>query len=339
MQNMQTVLLTGGLGYIGSHTAVELIEEGYDVIIVDDLSNSNISVADRIEEITGTHPKVYVSDVTDKEAVDVIFGENDIDVVIHFAGFKAVGESVTEPLKYYRNNLDSAMTILESMAKQGVSRFVFSSSATVYGSRSEDLPFRESLPAADCTNAYGWTKRMIEQILEDCSKANEELSVIILRYFNPIGAHESGLIGERPNGIPNNLMPYITQTAIGLREELKIFGNDYDTEDGTGVRDFIHVVDLAKGHVAAVSYSMKHEGTEIFNLGTGHGTSVLELVNTFREVNGVNIPYSIVGRRSGDVAACYADVSKASEILNWKAEKNVADMCRDSWRWEKNRKG
>ena len=329
-----SVLLTGGTGFIGSHTAVELIEAGYGVVIADDLSNSEKSVVDRIEEITGVRPTFYQIDVTDKAALQKVFEEQDIDTVIHFAGFKAVGESVEKPLEYYRNNLDTTLTLLETMRSFGCKKIIFSSSATVY-SLSDDVPVTEESGPLGCTNPYGWTKYMIEQILRDVAKADPEMSVVLLRYFNPIGAHESGLIGEKPAGIPNNLMPYITQVAQGIREKLSVFGDDYDTPDGTGVRDYIHVVDLAKGHLAALKYADGHKGCEVFNLGTGHGYSVLDLVKTFEKVNGVKIPYVITDRRPGDIALCYADTAKAEKVLGWKAEKDIEDMCRDSWNWQR----
>ena len=328
-----SVLLTGGTGFIGSHTAVELIEAGHSVVIADDLSNSEKSVVDRIEEITGVRPTFYQIDVTDKAALQKVFEEQDIDTVIHFAGFKAVGESVEKPLEYYRNNLDTTLTLLETMRSNGCKKIIFSSSATVY-SLSDDVPVTEESGPLGCTNPYGWTKYMIEQILRDVAKADPEMSVVLLRYFNPIGAHESGLIGEKPAGIPNNLMPYITQVAQGIREKLSVFGDDYDTPDGTGVRDYIHVVDLAKGHLAALKYADSHKGCEVFNLGTGHGYSVLDLVKTFEKVNGVKIPYVITDRRPGDIALCYADTAKAEKVLGWKAEKDIEDMCRDSWNWQ-----
>ena len=330
---MRKVLLTGGTGFIGSHTAVSLIEDGYDVVIADDLSNSEESVVDRIEKITGKRPAFYKMNVTDEIEMDAVFEKENIDAVVHFAGFKAVGESVEKPLAYYSNNLDSALTLLKVMEKHNVKQLIFSSSATVY-SHVEEMPCTEESQPLGCTNPYGWTKYMIEQILRDCCVADPELSVVLLRYFNPIGAHESGLIGEKPNGIPNNLMPYITQVAQGIRPKLNVFGNDYPTPDGTGVRDYIHVVDLAKGHVAALDYALEHSGCEVFNLGTGNGYSVLDLVKTFEKVNGVEIPYEIVGRRAGDIATCYADPSKAERLLGWKAEKGIEDMCRDSWRWQ-----
>ena len=330
---MKTILATGGTGYIGSHTAVELIHSGYQVIIADDLSNSSQDTIECIEKITGRRPVFYYADVTDKGSLRKIFQENDIDTVMHFAGYKAVGESVREPVKYYRNNLDTTLTLLEVMKESDVKKILFSSSATVYGNE-HPVPFTETMERGKCTNPYGWTKSMIEQILSDTAAADSGISVVLLRYFNPIGAHESGLIGERPSGTPNNLMPYITQVAAGKQKKLYIFGDDYPTPDGTGVRDYIHVVDLAKGHVAALDYARKHTGTEVFNLGTGRGYSVKELVKTFEEVNGVKIPSVIAPRREGDVAECYADVSKAERVLGWKAERGIREMCRDAWRWE-----
>ena len=331
----KTVLLPGGAGFIGSHVAAELLTRGYGVVIADDLSNARRDVIDRLERITGVRPVFYQIDVADKSALEQVFAENTIDAVIHFAGFKAVGESVEKPVAYYRNNLDTTLALLEAMAAHGVRELIFSSSATVYGV-DNPAPYTEDMPRGGCTNPYGWTKAMIEQILQDACVANPELRVVCLRYFNPVGAHESGLIGELPNGIPNNLMPYITQTAAGMRKELSVFGNDYPTPDGTGVRDFIHVVDLARGHVAALAYADTHPGWEAINLGTGRGTSVLELVDTFRSVNGVPVPYRIAPRRSGDLAVCYAATDKARRLLGWQAEKTVADMCRDSWRWQQN---
>ncbi len=327
------ILLTGAAGYIGSHTAVELLLAGEEIVIADDFSNSEESVIDRIEKITGKRPAFYRGDVADRMFTEQIFRENTISAVMHFAGFKAVGESVAKPLAYYRNNLDTTLTILEIMQKYGCKRFIFSSSATVYG-MSDDVPFRETAPAGRCTNPYGWTKYMIEQILTDTAAADPEMSVILLRYFNPIGAHESGLIGEKPNGIPNNLMPYITQVAVGKLDHLSVFGNDYPTPDGTGVRDYIHVVDLAKGHLAALRYSGEHTGTEIINLGTGTGYSVLDVIHAFEKANGLRIPYEIAPRRSGDIAVCYADPTKAHRLLGWHAEKTLEEMCADSWRWQ-----
>lgn len=327
------VLLTGGTGFIGSHTASELLKAGKQVVIADDLSNSSEDMISRLKDIAGRTPKFYKADVSDAAAVERIFSENTIDAVIHFAGFKAVGESVQKPLAYYRNNLDTTLTILEAMKKHGVKRFIFSSSATVYG-MDNPVPFTEDMKTGGCTNPYGWTKYMIEQILTDAAKADPSLSVILLRYFNPIGADESGLIGEKPNGIPNNLMPYITQTAAGIREKLSVFGDDYPTPDGTGVRDYIHVVDLAKGHIAALSFAEHHTGTEIFNLGTGIGYSVLDIIKAFEKATGVQVPYVIAGRRAGDIAECYASTGKARQMLGWTAEKTLEDMCRDSWRWQ-----
>ncbi len=326
------ILLTGGAGFIGSHTAIELLACGHEVIIADDFSNSSPAVIERIEKISGKSVKVYNIDVCDETLCDDMFQVEKFDAVIHFAGYKAVGESCLKPLMYYRNNLDSTLTLLEVMAKHNAHNFVFSSSATVYGVP-EKVPLTEDMPTG-CTNPYGWTKYMIERILTDTANANPDLSVVLLRYFNPIGAHESGLIGEAPNGIPNNLMPYISQVAIGKRERLSVYGNDYATHDGTGVRDYIHVVDLAKGHVAAINYAAKHKGTEVVNLGTGVGYSVLDIVKSFERVNNITIPYVITARRPGDIAECYADPQKALNLLGWKAEKNIDDMCRDSWNWQ-----
>ena len=328
-----TILLTGAAGYIGSHTAVELAKAGYDVAIADCFSNSSPLAVRRCEQITGKTMPLYDVDVADKTALREVFKAVKPAAVMHFAGHKAVGESVEKPLMYYRNNLDSTLTLLEVMEEFSVGPFIFSSSATVYG-ESDDVPFRETHPAGACTNPYGWTKYMIEQIARDAAKANPALSVVLLRYFNPVGAHESGLIGENPTGIPNNLMPYITQVAVGKRHHLSVFGNDYPTPDGTGVRDYIHVVDLARGHVAALKYALKHTGTEVFNLGTGKGVSVLELVHAFEAATGVKIPYEITPRRPGDIAQCWADPAKAKELLGWEAKKTVEDMCADAWRWQ-----
>ena len=328
------VLLTGGAGYIGSHTAVEMINTGYEIVIADNFDNSSPKVIDRIEKITGTRPALYELDVADKAAVDAMFAKENFDAVVHFAGLKAVGESCAIPVRYYRNNIDTTLTLLEAMQQYGVHNFVFSSSATVYGVP-EEVPLREGMPTS-CTNPYGWTKYMNEQILTDAAAADKELSVVLLRYFNPIGAHPSGMIGENPNGIPNNLMPYITQVAVGKLERLGVFGDDYPTHDGTGVRDYIHVVDLAQGHVKAIAYAAQHKGTEIFNLGTGTGYSVLDIVNAFMRVNEIDIPYDIKPRRPGDIAECYADPAKAKEGLGWTAEFGIDEMCRDSWNWQKN---
>lgn len=330
----ETILLTGGAGFIGSHIAVELLQGGYDVVIADDLSNSCADVIYRIEKITGRRPAFCCIDTADAAALERVFSERTIDAAVHLAGFKAVGESVQKPLEYYRNNLDTTLTLLETMRRHGVRRLVFSSSATVYGA-DNPVPYTEDMPAGRCTNPYGWTKWMIEQILADAAKANPDLSVVCLRYFNPVGAHTSGLIGERPNGVPNNLMPYITQTAAGIRKELSIFGDDYETPDGTGVRDYIHITDLARGHIAAIDYTRGHTGWEAINLGTGRGTSVLELVETFERVNGVPVPHRIAPRRAGDLAVCYAGTDKAEKLLGWHAQKGLEDICRDAWRWQK----
>lgn len=328
------ILLTGAAGFIGSHTAVELLNAGKEIVVADNLSNAEKTAVENIRKITGKDFPFYKVDIMDEKALDQVFEEQDIQSVIHFAGYKAVGESVEKPIMYYENNLGTTISLLKSMRKYGCSRIIFSSSATVYGDRNP-IPYREDMQTGiGITNPYGWTKYMIERILTDAAAADPDLSVVLLRYFNPIGAHESGLIGEKPNGIPNNLMPYITQTAAGIREKLTIFGNDYPTEDGTCERDFIHVVDLAKGHLAACEYAEEHKGTEIFNLGTGHPVSVLELVNAFIRANGVDVPYTFGPRREGDLPAYYADASKAEKVLGWKAEKTIEDMCRDSWRWE-----
>ncbi len=323
------VLVTGGLGYIGSHTTVELLNNEYEVVIVDNLYNSQIDVVDKIKKITNKEFKFYEVDVCDKDKMEEIFDKENIDAVIHFAGYKAVGESVQKPLMYYRNNLDSTLTLLEVMKEHNCKKIVFSSSATVYGSPKE-LPIREDFPLST-TNPYGTTKLIIEGILKDLYKSDNTFSIAILRYFNPIGAHESGLIGENPNGLPNNLMPYIVKVANKELEELKIFGNDYDTVDGTGVRDYIHVVDLAKGHLKALEKIDKDNICDCYNLGTGNGYSVLELVNAFKRVNNIDVPYSIVGRRDGDIAACYASTDKAFKELGWKAEYGIDKMCKDAY--------
>lgn len=329
-----TILLTGGAGFIGSHTYVELVKAGHEAVLVDNFYNSNREIITRLQTITGKPVRYYDVDVCDPEALDQVFCNHPFDAVIHFAGYKAVGESVEKPLEYYRNNLDTTLTLCETMRKHQVKRIVFSSSATVYGMATE-MPLFEGMPTG-CTNPYGWTKYMIEQILCDVAVAYPDWAVALLRYFNPIGAHESGLIGEDPVGIPNNLMPFISQVAAGKRSKLKVFGADYPTPDGTGVRDYIHVVDLARGHVAACAYLATHTGCEAINLGTGKGQSVLELVHAFERVNEVPIPYEVVARRPGDIATCYADATKARELLGWAAEKTLEDMCRDSWRWQKN---
>ena len=332
---MSTILLAGGAGYIGSHTAVELLNAGYDVIVADNYANSSPESIRRVEKITGKSVKLYEADVSDHSAMEKIFSENTIDAVIHFAGLKAVGESVEKPIMYYRNNIDTTLTLLETMAKFNVNNIIFSSSATVYGEANK-VPYFETMPRGACTNPYGWTKSMMEQILTDAANADEKLSVVLLRYFNPIGAHESGMIGEDPQGIPNNLMPYVTQVAVGKRECLTIFGNDYPTADGTCTRDYIHVVDLAKGHVKAIDYILGNEKCcEIFNLGTGTPYSVTEIVKTFERVNGVKVNHVYGARRAGDLPECYANADKALEVLGWKTEKTLEDMCRDSWNWQK----
>ena len=328
------VLVTGGAGYIGSHTCLELLEGGYGVVVIDNLCNSNPKSLNRVVELTGKKLKFYPGDVRDEALLTKIFQENEIGCVIHFAGLKAVGESVAKPWEYYDNNLNSTLVLTKVMKQFGMKNIIFSSSATVYSADNE-MPLKETSRTGGCTNPYGWTKYMTEQILSGMAYAEPDWSVVLLRYFNPIGAHESGKIGEDPRGIPNNLMPYITQTAIGRREKLSVYGNDYPTHDGTGVRDYIHVVDLAKGHVAAVEYAVGSHGCEVFNLGTGVGYSVLDMVNTFMQVNGVDIPYVIAPRRPGDIATCYADPAKSREALHWQATKNLADMCRDSWNWQK----
>ena len=327
------VLVTGGAGYIGSHTCVELLNSGYGVVVIDNLVNANPVSLKRVEEITGKSVTFYEGDVRDEALLRKIFRENGISCVIHFAGLKAVGESVAKPWEYYDNNLNTTLVLTKVMKEVGMKNIIFSSSATVYTADNE-MPLKETSRTGGCTNPYGWTKYMTEQILSGISHADPDWSVTLLRYFNPIGAHKSGLMGEDPRGIPNNLMPYITQVAIGRREMLSVYGNDYPTHDGTGVRDYIHVVDLAKGHVAAVKYTTEHKGTEIFNLGTGIGYSVLDMVHTFVEVNQVKVPYKIAGRRPGDIATCYADPTKSKEILGWTARETLADMCRDSWNWQ-----
>ena len=327
------VLLAGGAGYIGSHTAVEMLQAGHEVVIVDNYYNSSPEAVRRVEKITGKKIALYEADATDKAAMREIFTKEKIDAVVHFAGMKAVGESVAKPLMYYRNNLDTTLTLLEVMKETGCTKFIFSSSATVYGDP-DSLPLYENAPKKACSNPYGWTKWMIEQILMDAAAADPELSIVLLRYFNPIGAHESGLIGEDPKGIPNNLMPFIAQVAVGRRDHLNVFGNDYPTPDGTCIRDYIHVVDLAKGHVCAAKYAESHKGCEIVNLGTGKGSSVLDMVEAFERVNGVKVPYEITGRRPGDIAVNYANADKAKELFGWTAEKTLDDMCRDTWKWQ-----
>ncbi len=331
------VLVTGGAGFIGSHTVVELLQGGYEVIIVDDLSNASEKVLDRIDTIVGEDAaerlSFYRADVNDREALECIFDENDIDRVIHFAGYKAVGESVSKPVEYYSNNIGNTLTLVDVMREHGCKSIIFSSSATVYGDP-DSLPLTEASPKKPATNPYGWTKWMIEQILSDLTVADPEWNVVLLRYFNPIGAHPTGLMGEDPKGIPNNLLPYVAQTAIGKRSEVHVFGNDYDTPDGTGVRDYIHVCDLAAGHAAALAWMNGREGVEVFNLGTGKGTSVLEIITAFGKACGKEVPYVIDPRRPGDVTANYADCSKAKTEMGWEAKYDIDDMCRDSWNWQ-----
>ena len=328
-----SILVTGGAGYIGSHTVVELYNAGYEAVIVDNLSNSSRESLKRVEELTGKQIKFYEADIRDRQAMDRIFEENKIDSVIHFAGLKAVGESTVKPIEYYDNNIGGTLTLVQSMRDHGVKNIVFSSSATVYGDPAF-VPITEECPKGVCTNPYGWTKSMLEQILTDMQKADKEWNVILLRYFNPIGAHKSGRIGENPNGIPNNLMPYITQVAIGKLDHLNVFGNDYKTHDGTGVRDYIHVVDLALGHVKAIKKLEDNPGTRVYNLGTGVGYSVLDLVNAFEKVTGVKVPYVITDRRPGDIDACYSDATRAKNELGWVAQYGIEDMCRDAWNWQ-----
>ena len=327
------ILVTGGAGYIGSHTCVELLNAGYDVVIIDNLYNSNQKAVDRIEEITGKKVKFYPDDMMDRAAVKRVFDENKIDAVIHFAGLKAVGESVHKPIEYYRTNIGSTLNLTDEMRAHGCKNIIFSSSATVYGDPAE-IPITENCPKGTCTNPYGWTKWMQEQILTDIHTADPEWNVILLRYFNPIGAHKSGLIGEDPKGIPNNLLPYVAQVAIGKLPEINVFGNDYDTPDGTGVRDYIHVVDLARGHVKAIERFAKKDGVFICNLGTGHGYSVLDVIHAFEKACGKKLPYVIRERRPGDIATCYSSPAKAEKELGWTAEFDLEDMCRDSWNWQ-----
>ena len=328
------ILVTGGTGYIGSHTVVELLNSGYEVVVIDNLSNSKIEVIDKIKEITSKEVTFYEGDVCDKSLLEKVFKENSIDAVIHFAGYKAVGESVKKPLMYYRNNIDSTLALCEVMNEYNVKNIVFSSSATVYGTP-KSLPIKEDFEVTHATNPYGETKIIIERILNDIYIADNNWNIALLRYFNPIGAHKSGLIGENPNDIPNNLMPYIVKVATGELKELSIFGNDYDTVDGTGVRDYIHVVDLAKAHIKAVEWTFKNEGIDAFNLGTGKGYSVLELVEAFKKYNHVDVPYKIVGRREGDSASCYADVSYAKEKLNWSSTLDIEEMVKDAYNYAK----
>ena len=327
------ILVTGGAGYIGSHTVVELQNSGYDVVVLDNLSNSSEKALDRVSKITGKPVKFYKADILDREALDQIFDKEDIDSCIHFAGLKAVGESVVKPWEYYENNIAGTLTLVDVMRKHGVKNIIFSSSATVYGDPAQ-IPITEECPKGQCTNPYGWTKSMLEQVLTDIQKADPEWNVMLLRYFNPIGAHKSGTIGENPNGIPNNLMPYITQVAVGKLKELGVFGNDYDTPDGTGVRDYIHVMDLAEGHVKALKKFDDKPAVYIYNLGTGHGYSVLDVIHAFSKAVGKEIPYVIKPRRAGDIATCYSDATKAKVELGWEAKRNLDDMCRDAWNWQ-----
>ena len=327
------ILVTGGAGFIGSHTVVELQNAGYDVVVLDNLSNASEKALDRVSKITGKPVKFYKADILDRDALNNIFDKETIESCIHFAGLKAVGESVVKLWEYYENNIAGTLTLIDVMRKHNVKNIIFSSSATVYGDPAI-IPITEECPKGQCTNPYGWTKSMLEQILTDIQKADPEWNVVLLRYFNPIGAHKSGLIGENPNGIPNNLMPYITQVAVGKLKELGVFGNDYDTPDGTGVRDYIHVVDLAKGHVKAVQKLEDNSGLSIYNLGTGKGYSVLDIVKNFEVATGVKIPYSIKPRRAGDVATCYSDATKAKKELGWEAEYDIKDMCADSWNFQ-----
>ena len=329
------ILLTGGAGYIGTHTIIELDKAGHSVVVVDNLYNSKPEALRRVEQITGKKVPFVEADIRNREAMDELFSDNRIDAVINFAGLKAVGESVAKPLEYYENNMNGVFVLIDVMRRHGCKNIIFSSSATVYGDPAV-IPITEECPKGTCTNPYGWTKSMLEQVLTDVQRADPQWNVVLLRYFNPIGAHESGLIGENPRGIPNNLMPYITQTAIGLRKELGVFGNDYDTPDGTGVRDYIHVVDLAAGHVAALKAIEQNRGLAIYNLGTGHGYSVLDVVKAFEKANGLKVPYGIKPRRPGDIATCYCDPAKAERELGWKARYGIEEMCRDSWNFQKN---
>ena len=329
------ILVTGGAGYIGSHTVVELLNSGYEVVVVDNLSNSSEKSLKRVEKITGKSVSFYKCDILDRAGLNKVLDKEKADACIHFAGLKAVGESVAKPWEYYENNIAGTLTLVDVLRNHGIKNIIFSSSATVYGDPAF-IPITEECPKGVCTNPYGWTKSMLEQILTDIQKADPEWNVILLRYFNPIGAHKSGLIGENPNGIPNNLMPYITQVAVGKREKLTVYGNDYDTHEGTGVRDYIHVVDLAKGHVKALEKIKEKAGLKVYNLGTGVGYSVLDIVKNFEEATGVKIPYVIGDRRPGDIATCYSSAEKAKEELNWVAENGIKEMCADSWNWQKN---
>ena len=331
---MKKILVTGGAGYIGSHTLIELAAAGYDFVVVDNFCNSNPESLHRVSEIIGREVKSYNCDIRDKKGLDAVMAENDFFACIHFAGLKAVGESVAKPFEYYENNIAGTLVLIDVLRNHNCKNIIFSSSATVYGNPAI-IPITEECPKGKCTNPYGQTKSMLEEIFMDIQKADPEWNIVLLRYFNPIGAHKSGRIGEDPNGIPNNLMPYVTQVAVGKRPELGVFGNDYDTPDGTGVRDYIHVVDLANGHVAALKAIERACGLAIYNLGTGHGYSVLDVVNAFKKVNGVDVPYSIKPRRPGDIATCYSNPAKAEKELGWKAQYGIEEMCRDSWNWQK----
>ena len=332
---MSSILVLGGAGYIGSHTCLELLKAGYEVVVVDNLCNSSEEAVKRVEKIYGKPVKFYQADILDREALEKIFESETIDSVIHFAGLKAVGESVQKPIEYYRNNIDTTLTLLECMREAGVKKFVFSSSATVYGEEN-DIPYIETMKRGSCSNPYGWTKVMMEEILEDAAKADEDLTVVLLRYFNPIGAHESGRMGEDPQGIPNNLMPYIAQVAVGRRDHLTVYGGDYPTKDGTCRRDYIHVMDLANGHLKAVEYATDHKGVEVFNLGTGTPYSVLEIIHAFESANDIKIKYEIGERRAGDLPEFWANSEKAEKVLGWKTKRTLEDMCRDTWNWQKN---
>ncbi|MEQ0488257.1 UDP-glucose 4-epimerase GalE [Anaerococcus murdochii] len=332
---MKNILITGGAGYIGSHTAVELLNKNYNVIVYDNLSNSSRISIDRVEEITGKKISFYEADILDKAKLKEVLVNEKIDVLIHCAALKSVGESVSKPLEYYHNNLTGTLTTLEAMKEVGCKNLIFSSSATVYGNP-KSVPITEDFPKGECTNPYGWSKSMMEQIMIDLQKSDPAWKIVLLRYFNPIGAHKSGKIGEDPQGIPNNLLPYIAQVAVGKLDYLRVFGDDYDTVDGTGIRDYIHVVDLAKGHVCAIDKLDSLDGVSIINLATGNGYSVLEVVKAFEEASGRKVPYKIVGRREGDIAKCFANATKAYKVLGWKAEYGIKEMCEDSWRWQKN---
>ncbi|MBR1751085.1 MAG: UDP-glucose 4-epimerase GalE [Ruminococcus sp.] len=332
---MGKILVTGGAGFIGSHTCVELLENGYEIVVLDNFSNSKPEALNRVKKITGKDFAFYEGDILSRDDLEKVFTEHEIDAVIHFAGLKAVGESVEKPVEYYHNNITGTLILIQVMREHGCKRIVFSSSATVYG-MDNPVPYVETMPTHTSTNPYGYTKVMIEQILKDVAHADDEWSISLLRYFNPIGAHSSGLIGEDPNGIPNNLFPYIQQVAVGKREYLGVFGNDYDTPDGTGVRDYIHVVDLARGHICAVKYVLEHKGVEAVNLGTGKGSSVLDVLHAFEKACGKELPYKVMPRRAGDIAWCYAEPKKALELFGWKAQYDIDDMCRDGWNYTKN---